>query len=347
MIDHFILNLFKSLNKYKINYAILRNYESMPSQPLDVDYFDLDMIVSNKDLKKFNNILNQTIISEKVSLIKTFKRSYCHHYRIVKSHNKKFTSVQIDVHTKGQGFWGFFYLTEDEILNQKKKYKEFFVVSDFHRHLFNWLDKLLWGELKLKYSNPIKKSMIKETTQLDSFLKKIFLNKKKVTAIKNVFLSEKKTTEDTKKYKYKILRSIILFSFSKHFIKTISWTIEFFFRELILRIFPPGLFVIVKKENKLSKDLYSVLSKTAIMGQKAIFVNFNQLNKFEFFYQYLTVVWPIVRKHGLVFCVYDKINFNKNLELKKNNVSHKMINDILYHYKKKNIIFFPNIFIKN
>ena len=56
MIDHFILNLFKSLNKYKINYAILRNYESMPSQPLDVDYFDLDMIVSNKDLKKYNNI---------------------------------------------------------------------------------------------------------------------------------------------------------------------------------------------------------------------------------------------------------------------------------------------------
>ena len=347
MINVFISGLFKSLNKHNINYAILRDYETMPYKPKDSDYFDLDIIVSSKDLNKFNRILNKVVLAKKTILFKIFKRSYCHHYRIVKSHNKKFTNVQIDVHTKGQGFWGFFYLTEDEILNHKKKYKEFFVVSDFHCHLFNWLDKLLWGELKLKYSNAIKKSMIKETTHLDSFLTKIFLNKKKVTAIKNVFLSEKKTTEDTKKYKYKILRSIILYSFSKHFIKTISWTIEFFFRELILRIFPPGLFVIVKKENKLSKDLYSILSKTAIMGQKAIFVNFNQLNKFEFFYQYLTVVWPIVRKHGLVFCVYDKINFNKNLELKKNNVSHKMINDILYHYKKKNIIFFPNIFIKN
>ena len=100
------------------------------------------------------------------------------------SYHKKFTNVQIDVHTKGQGFWGFFYLLEDEILDHKRRYKEFFVVSDFHRHLFNWLDKLLWGELKPKYSNPIKKSMIKETTQLDSFLKKIFLNKKTVTAIK-------------------------------------------------------------------------------------------------------------------------------------------------------------------
>ena len=347
MINVFISGLFKSLNKHNINYAILRDYETMPYKPKDSDYFDLDIIVSSKDLNKFNRILNKVVLAKKTILFKIFKRSYCHHYRIVKSHNKKFTNVQIDVHTKGQGFWGFFYLIEDEILNHKKKYKEFFVVSDFHRHLFNWLDKLLWGELKLKYSNPIKKTMIKETTQLDSFLKKIFLNKKTVTAIKNVFLSEKKTTQDTKKYKYTILCGIILYSFSKHFIKTTSWTIEFFLRELILRIFPPGLFIIVKKENKLSKDLYSVLSKTAIMGQKSIFVNFNQLNKFEFFYQYLTVVWPIVRKHGLVFCVYDKINFNKNLELKKNNVSHKMINDILYHYKKKNIIFFPNIFIKN
>lgn len=344
MINVFISGLFKSLNKHNINYAILRDYETMPYKPKDSDYFDLDIIVSSKDLNKFNRILNKVVLAKKTILFKIFKRSYCHHYRIVKSHNKKFTNVQIDVHTKGQGFWGFFYLIEDEILNHKKKYKEFFVVSDFHRHLFNWLDKLLWGELKLKYSNPIKKTMIKETTQLDSFLKKIFLNKKTVTAIKNVFLSEKKTTQDTKKYKYTILCGIILYSFSKHFIKTTSWTIEFFLRELILRIFPPGLFIIVKKENKLSKDLYSVLSKTAIMGQKAIFVNFNQLNKFEFFYQYLTVVWPIVRKHGLVFCVYDKINFNKNLELKKNNVSHKMINDILYHYKKKKYYFFSKYF---
>ena len=121
MIHHFILKLLRSLNKQKINYAILRNYESIPNKPKDVDYFDIDMIVSSKDIKKFNKILNQTIIATKTNLIKIFKRSYCHHYRIVKYHNKKFTSVQIDVHTKGQGFWGFYYLLEDEILNYKKK----------------------------------------------------------------------------------------------------------------------------------------------------------------------------------------------------------------------------------
>jgi hypothetical protein len=347
MINVFISGLFKSLNKHNINYAILRNYESIPFKPKDSDYFDLDIIVSSKDLNKFNRILKKVVLAKRTVLFKVFKRSYCHHYRIIKSYHKKFTNVQIDVHTKGQGFWGFFYLLEDEILDHKRRYKEFFVVSNFHHHLFNWLDKLLWGELKPKYSKPIKKSMIKEITQLDSFLKKINLNKKIIIAIKSLFLNKKKKTEDTKKYKYTILRSIILWSIFKHPIKTINWMIEFFLRELKLRIFPPGLFVIVKKENKLSKNLYVNLCSTAIMGQQAIFINFNQLNVCKFFYKYLTILWPILRKQGLVVCVYDKINFNKHLVIKKNNISHKMIMDILYHYKKNNIIFFPNVFIKN
>jgi|TARA_B100001093_G_scaffold160909_1_gene153329 hypothetical protein len=347
MIHHFILKLLRSLNKQKINYAILRNYESIPNKPKDVDYFDIDMIVSSKDIKKFNKILNQTIIATKTNLIKIFKRSYCHHYRIVKYHNKKFTSVQIDVHTKGQGFWGFYYLLEDEILNYKKKYKEFFVVSDFHQHLFNWLDKLLWGELKLKYSKPIKRTMKKEMIKLLKFLKKINLNEKKITDIKNIFLSKNNSTEDTKKYKRSILSSVIFWSIFKHPIKTINWTIEFFLKELKLRIFPPGLFVVVKKQNKQAKNIYSILCTTAIMGQKSLFVNFNQLSRYKYFYHYITTVWPIVRKHGLVVCVYDKINFGNNLEYKKNDMSSKLIKDILSQYKIKNIIFSPNIFIKN
>ena len=76
------------------------------------------------------------------------------------------------------------------------------------------------------------------------------------------------------------------------------------------------------------------------MGQQAIFINFNQLNVCKFFYKYLTILWHILRKQGLVVCVYAKINFNKHLVIKKNNISHKMIMDILYHYKKNNIIFF-------
>ena len=33
MISHLISKLFNSLNEEKINYAILRNYDSMPNKP--------------------------------------------------------------------------------------------------------------------------------------------------------------------------------------------------------------------------------------------------------------------------------------------------------------------------
>jgi hypothetical protein len=105
--------------------------------------------------------------------------------------------------------------------------------------------------------------------------------------------------------------------------------------------------VVVKKQNKQAKNIYSILCTTAIMGQKSLFVNFNQLSRYKYFYHYITTVWPIVRKHGLVVCVYDKINFGNNLEYKKNDMSSKLIKDILSQYKIKNIIFSPNIFIKN
>ena len=56
----------------------------------------------------------------------------------------EFEAVQIDVHVKGQGWWGTYYLSEDEILNDKKEVDGgFFVVSDFHRHLFNWWIKFV------------------------------------------------------------------------------------------------------------------------------------------------------------------------------------------------------------
>ena len=347
MIHNFISKLFNTLNENKIGYALLRNYESMPYRPKDKEYFDLDMFVSSKDLKEFNRILNKTIENEKAILIKSFKRSYCHHFRVTKFEDNKFESVQIDVHTKGQGWWGFFYLMENEIINNRIKYKEFYVVSDFHYNLFNWLDKLLWGELQINYSEQIKLSMIKNIDHLDLFLQKIFLSKEKILAIKEIFLNRHKTTMETRVYKKIIKRKLINWSVLKHPIKTISWNIEFFMRELILRIFPPGLFIIIRNEDIFSKDLYMALQNTATIGSTSLFVNLNKKNKLQFFYEYFRTIFPIVRKHGMVICIHDKINFKKSLTLKSKTLNSHLIKEILIQYKKLNFVCFPNIIINN
>ena len=183
-------------------------------------------------------------------MIKSFKRSYVHHYRIAKINGNKFDSIQIDVHVKGQGFWGFYYLFEDEILNNRRYFKNFYVVSDFHKNLFNWLDKLLWGELKREYSNPIKKSMSRNISKLKNFLIKINMQKNDIKKLAHIFSTKKFKTEDTIYFRSKILFKIIKWSSLKHPIKTLKWTVEFFYRELNLRLFPPGLFIICNKSIK-------------------------------------------------------------------------------------------------
>ena len=347
MINLFVSKLFKSLNKYKIKYAILRNYKSMPSKPRDTKYFDLDIIVLSKDLKKFNEILNKTINKDNALLFKTFKRSYCHHYRVIKFKKKKLDNIQIDVHTKGQGYLGFFYMLENEILDSRKKYKNFYVVSDFHMNLFNWIDKLQWGHVKPKYSNPIKKNMNKNIELLELFLKKRFLKKQTILSIKKIFTNPYKKTENTIKYKNSILISFILWSVIKHPIKTIIWTIEFIYREIILRIFPPGLFLILKKNKKFNKDLFKKLSKTAIMGQEAKLISLNKENKLNYLSSYINIIWPVVRKHGLVVCIYNNEFVGKKTILKKNFNYNELIKYIIYEYKKPNFIGFPNLVIDN
>ena len=353
MIANLISKLFNSLNEEKINYAILRNYDSMPNKPKDTEYFDLDMLVVNKDLKKFNEIINQVIKNEEASLIKTFERSYVHTFRIVKSNNKIFENVQIDVHTKGQGWWGFYYLLENEILKDRTKYKEFYVVSDFHCHLFSWLDKLLWGKtVKPKYSKPIKQSMQINIDKLDHFLNKIIYSKKVIFNIKNIFLNQDENTEATIAYRKIILRNIIFWSILNHPFKTCYWTIEFFVRELMLRLFPSGLFVIIKHENPFCKNFYLTLKNTAIMGQISLFVNLNQKNKLQFFYEYFKTIWPIVRIQGLAVCIFDKNYFvNKLIPnskiLEDEEANHSLVAQILSEYKKGNMIGFPNVTINN
>ncbi len=346
MINRFVSQLFSNINKKKIRYAILRNYESMPNKPKNRNYFDLDIIVSKKDLKKFQDLLIKNVLKDtKLIMIKSFKRSYVHHYRIAKINGNKFDSIQIDVHVKGQGFWGFYYLFEDEILNNRRYFKNFYVVSDFHKNLFNWLDKLLWGELKREYSNPIKKSMSRNISKLKNFLIKINMQKNDIKKLAHIFSTKKFKTEDTIYFRSKILFKIIKWSSLKHPIKTLKWTVEFFYRELNLRLFPPGLFIICNKSIKNNVNLFNLLKKTAIMGQQSLILNFYNINKLKYIYCYFKFVWPIVRKHGLVICVSDKKFFKKKIIYRNKLSNSNLVKSILIEYKKTNFVGLPNLII--
>ena len=125
MIQNLVLSIIKDLNKKKINYAVLRNYENLPKKPRKTKYFDLDIIVEHKDLSRFDNLIKKAVSQKKSFISKSYKRSYANHYRIVYFSKFKFDVIQIDVHHKGQGFWGFYYIVDEFILKNKKKFKNF------------------------------------------------------------------------------------------------------------------------------------------------------------------------------------------------------------------------------
>ena len=64
------MTLFKKLNKDNIQYAVLRNYENIPSKPNDTDYFDLDLLVSSKDFKKYLKIIESLSSQLELQIIK-------------------------------------------------------------------------------------------------------------------------------------------------------------------------------------------------------------------------------------------------------------------------------------
>ena len=66
MIQNLVHSIIKDLNKKKINYAILRNYENLPKKPKKAKYFDLDIIVENKDLLRFDDLIKNVVYQKKV-----------------------------------------------------------------------------------------------------------------------------------------------------------------------------------------------------------------------------------------------------------------------------------------
>ena len=149
----FIGNLFEELNKNNIKYAILRNYSAFPKQDPTSDYYDLDLLVLEQDFKKYEKLLKKTAKKWNWIIVKEINREYVRTRRVYSvDQSEGLSGIQIDTHVLGQNWWGFFYLDEKQILKERKLYGNIYVVSEFHQNLFNWLDKLLWGNyVKEKY----------------------------------------------------------------------------------------------------------------------------------------------------------------------------------------------------
>jgi len=346
ILDKFIIELFDKLNKNNIRYAVLRNYENLPQKDNTTEYFDLDLIVLSRDYKKFFEYLVSLSFKHKLKIAKKFQREYHKTIQIYRIENQVFiNAIQIDVHTLGQNWWGNYYLLEEEILSERFKYKQFFVVSKFHENLFNWLDKLFWGNyVKKKYSNQILTTLIENKGKLMIFLKKIF---GKELAIQLLAKIQNKDLYGTLIFRDRMINKLRFYSFSTSPFFTFSRTLLFFYYEIRLRILPLGLCLVFTEENKkLCNDVYDRFKLLLLFNQKILIYKGN--TKIDWLIFYIIHIYPIVRKSGLV-CVISKNG--KNIFYSKKYscsiLNNSLIKEILLTYKKNHIPLQSNLLIKN
>ena len=327
-ISAFVQNLFDSLNNDGIQYAILRNYESLPEKPLDTDYFDLDLLVASKQLNFYMESVYRLAKKHNLKVIKKIEREYCKTIRVACiSTDGHVTSVQLDSHLAGQNWWGFFYLTEAQILIDRSLYKSFFVVSDFHRHLFNWLDKLLFGNyVKEKYKAGILRVFNEHNQEFSSFLTKVF-GKQLSAKLQDRFQSN--DLEGTLLYRGKMINKLRKYSLLNFPLLTGISILKFYYYELRLYLFPPGICCLFDESSSYFIESSFRECKKVILGDQAI-LTYDGVSSFAWLKFYFLKVFPIVRKGGLAFIkVAKNSKFIANQNLKTKHLGSDLISEVL------------------
>ena len=344
--NDFIIKLFNNLNYANIKYAILRNYEDLPEKDHTTEYFDLDLIVASRDYKRFYDLLINISSKHHLNIAKKINREYVKTTQIYKIENDGFiNAIQIDVHIKGQNWHGYYYMQEKEILKDRFLYKNFYVVSKFHQNLFNWLDKLLWGNyVKKKYKDDILNVLNQDISKLEIFLSNIL--GKELTKIITKIIKEK-NLEKSLYIRKNIIKKLRKYSLLKFPFLSIKSIFLFFYFELLLRISPPGLCVVFPKSKEvLSKELFNKFKILLVNSQNII--PYNGTNKFQWLIFYLIKVFPTVRKSGLVFVITEnKKAILKDKILFADNVNNELLNELIKSYKKAHIPFLANVLIED
>lgn len=232
MLHIFLDNLFLLFENNKIRYVILRNYQSLPDF-LDKGS-DIDFLI---DLESYKNIEKTLRSIPNLIILISVNRLY------VKEFICSFNGVlclKLDFHPYEQ--WkGAIYLTNDDVLNQREKYKNFYIPSRFHQGIISLFSSMLHGGfIKLRYANSIKTSFSDNEDKIRTQHKKY--GAKSIEAL--IRYSKNQIREDELiKYRKYILSNICFYNIKTNFIGFLNRLYVYIKDEIKLRIKPKGLFL--------------------------------------------------------------------------------------------------------
>lgn len=317
MISDFASALLNKFHQNSIEYAILRNHSNFPNKPQDSCYYDLDIIANKRNLKKIDELLLEEVSSTNSHcFIKKIFKEYVCTYRIIivdSKLNNCFDAIQIDIHINGQGWWGFYYLNEKDILSEKKQNDDgFFVLSNFYSHLFNWLDKGLWGNyVKEKYTVGILDSYNQETKKWHEFFERWFDVKHRET-LQECFING--DLEKSLPLMPTLRKKLINNSLKHGVIQTSINFVSFIIHELKQFIVTPGMHLVLNGFSHEEIELFQKNLQRAVIGDlsKVVIVQ-TERKKISI----LREVIPVVRRNSFFLVCHQNKSTNFQLKNKK------------------------------
>lgn len=288
-LEKFLIYLFKEFEKKKINYCILRNYETLPKK---LNSNDIDILIEKKNINLIISII------QKIKKILLFhQRDYLTSITVGDVINNRKNFVKIDFLNKV--CWkGIPFLENKDIFSSRKKFKKiFFIPEKNHEAIITFFSSyLVGGWIKKKYQEKIKKIFINNSNQVENILSKKFS-----------FKTFKDIVEGVKKNKLKfLLQKLItvkfeLFygQFTNNFFKCFYILFIYFLYEIRMKFSQYSLIYLeIEYENlKIKKKIDQVINKKI----KLLFNKTSILNNFSIFNQLILKFYnPIKNQHLLV-----------------------------------------------
>jgi hypothetical protein len=288
-LEKFLIYLFKEFEKKKINYCILRNYESLPKK---LNSNDIDILIEKKNIDLIISII------QKIKKILLFhQREYLTSITVGDVKNNKKNFVKIDLLNKV--CWkGIPFLENKDIFSNKKKFKRvFFIPEKKHEAIITFFSSyLVGGWIKKKYQQKIKKTFINNSKQVENIFFKKFS-----------FKTSKDIVEGVKKNKFKFLLQklntvkfeLLYYQLSNNFFKCFYILFIYFLYEIRMKFSRyPLVYLEIEYENsKIKKNIDRVLNKKI----KLLFNKTSILNNYSIFNQLILKFHnPIKNQHLLV-----------------------------------------------
>ena len=220
----FLPKLLEFLEKEKIPYLVLRNYEELPEKPLKGS--DVDILINKKDEKRYSDIFKNAVLESDSFILFKIRQSNCLSYFI---YQKKpfalatWVDAFFEISTKGFVFADSRYLIENRLSHKKG----FFIPSPGGEAATLFLKEIFsQGFIREKYLLKIPSLVRKDR---DSFVKTLepYFNRKITQEILEICLNEK--WEAAVKKRKKWLKILVFNNFFKNPINQMGRFFSFVF----------------------------------------------------------------------------------------------------------------------